>query len=409
MNVSLGVCMDESVGGDQLFIDRVTLESLEADNIKSAEEFDGGKLAEDEAHLREALQRGVNLRTYAAQIEEELTQVENASIDAYIAEDENLRNLHTDIRSCADILGQMETMLVGFHKDLAAKSEEISELQTQSLSLNLKLKNRRQLEGALASLVDQMVIPPELVQKVFTAELDENYASILADLQAKLMFVAAGKGQPASEQSKSYHEMAKDVAVLRAKAVARVREWLLTKINLLKKPGTNIQIIQRDVLLKYRAFYAFLAESGSEEVAEEVIEAYTTTMDRLYAHQLSTYTARLLQLCGNPDAAAAGETDVMAQLPTAKKKGGALRGLTGKMRGGAAAAAADAADAVSVYSIADRSTVLEGLSQPPMTAQECETQLDALEELQVRRRISHSPICAHARTEICASIAAMHV
>eukprot|EP00329_Picozoa_sp_Boothbay-MS584-11_P006267 53548_2 len=128
--------------------------------------------------------------------------------------------------------------------------------------------------------------------------------------------------------------MAKDVGVLRAKAVARVREWLLAKINLLKKPGTNIQIIQRDVLLKYRphtllyctiehyrtdncrgshcplhrrrefagrkladntvhaacwvprppsswfvnwggaryrAFYAFLAESGSEEVAEEVV------------------------------------------------------------------------------------------------------------------------------------------
>ena len=86
----------------------------------------------------------------------------------------------------------MEHMLGGFHTDLSAVSEEIRGLQTQSLSLNLQLKNRRKLEGSLGQLVEQMVIPPELVESIFRADMDEKYADSLADLRAKLLFAEAG-------------------------------------------------------------------------------------------------------------------------------------------------------------------------------------------------------------------------
>ena len=112
---------------------------------------------EDVAIIAAALASGVDMKEYATEVESELKEVESASIEAYIREDENLKNLHKDIRSCDEVLAQMEHMLGGFQNDLSAVSTEIRGLQTQSLSLNLQLKNRRKLEVSLGELVEQMV------------------------------------------------------------------------------------------------------------------------------------------------------------------------------------------------------------------------------------------------------------
>lgn len=40
------------------------------------------------------------------------------------------------------------------------------------------------------------------------------------------------------------------------------------KFNLLRKPKTNIQILQQSVLLKYKAFVSFLKEHGAEAFPE---------------------------------------------------------------------------------------------------------------------------------------------
>jgi predicted HicB family RNase H-like nuclease len=48
----------------------------------------------------------------------------------------------------------------------------------------------------------------------------------------------------------------------------------MQKFNLLRKPKTNIQILQQSVLLKYKAFVSFLKEHGAEafpEVSERVM------------------------------------------------------------------------------------------------------------------------------------------
>eukprot|EP01047_Picozoa_sp_COSAG01_P095829 COSAG01_NODE_26454_length_713_cov_1.996743_2_plen_53_part_00 len=45
----------------------------------------------------------------------------------------------------------------------------------------------------------------------------------------------------------------------------------------------------------------------------QVVEAYASTMDRLYAHQLAEYVARLMDLSGAADEEG-GEADVMAQV-----------------------------------------------------------------------------------------------
>lgn len=54
--------------------------------------------------VQEVLKTGTDLRQYSRQIEKELKEVENKSIQDYIKESENIAKLHNQITACDNIL-----------------------------------------------------------------------------------------------------------------------------------------------------------------------------------------------------------------------------------------------------------------------------------------------------------------
>lgn len=54
--------------------------------------------------IQEVLKSGTDLREYSTEIEKELHEVENKSIQDYIKESENIASLHNQIAGCDDIL-----------------------------------------------------------------------------------------------------------------------------------------------------------------------------------------------------------------------------------------------------------------------------------------------------------------
>jgi hypothetical protein len=58
-------------------------------------------------------------------------------------ESDNLVSLHAKIRECDTILTHMESLLGGFQADLGSISSEIKNLQEQSMSMGIKLRNRK--------------------------------------------------------------------------------------------------------------------------------------------------------------------------------------------------------------------------------------------------------------------------
>lgn len=54
--------------------------------------------------VQEVLKSGTDLRQYSRQIEKELKEVENKSIQDYIKESENIASLHNQIAACDNIL-----------------------------------------------------------------------------------------------------------------------------------------------------------------------------------------------------------------------------------------------------------------------------------------------------------------
>ena len=64
--------------------------------------------------------------------------------------------------------------------------------------------------------------------------------------------------------SKAVKELQPELEKLKARASVRLREFLLEQIGLLKKPKTNIQIMQKNVLGKYKVFTEFLKEQSPQ-------------------------------------------------------------------------------------------------------------------------------------------------
>lgn len=54
--------------------------------------------------VQEVLKTGTDLRQYSRQIEKELKEVENKSIQDYIKESQNIASLHNQIAACDNIL-----------------------------------------------------------------------------------------------------------------------------------------------------------------------------------------------------------------------------------------------------------------------------------------------------------------
>ncbi len=75
------------------------------------------------------------------------------------------------IKNCDAILGHMEQMLGRFQGDLGKVSEEIRQLQVQSQTMSMKLKNRRAAEAKLGNFVNQVTVPEDLVTNIFEAEV----------------------------------------------------------------------------------------------------------------------------------------------------------------------------------------------------------------------------------------------
>ena len=250
--------------------------AAEAEEISLDDDFDLEEFKNDQA-VQDALSKGTDLRQYAQEVEAALRSVERESIQDYIGESESLAGLHTQIKSCDSVLDSMESMLRGFQGDLASISAQIKYLQDESLTMNVKLRNRKAAETQLSGFIQSIVVPPDLITNICESEVNEAYLSYVTELNKKVSFVK----QESTAMTSACADMAPELEKLRSKSVQKIRDFLLQRVASMKQKMTNIQILQQSVLLKYKGLFAFLTEHASE-VASEVKEAYTTTMSAIY-------------------------------------------------------------------------------------------------------------------------------
>uniref|UniRef100_A0A8B9JZN0 Vacuolar protein sorting-associated protein 52 homolog n=1 Tax=Astyanax mexicanus TaxID=7994 RepID=A0A8B9JZN0_ASTMX len=245
---------------------------------------------EDEL-VQEALKTGVDLRQYSKQVEAELQRIEQASIKDYIKESQNIASLHNQITACDSILERMEEMLSGFQSDLSSISSEIQTLQQQSVSMNIRLKNRQAVRSQLSQLVDELVVPSTMISVILDSPVTEQeFLEQLHELNNKINFAK----ELSFRETLACSDIQDIVDRLKIKAVSKIREFILQKIYSFRKPMTNYQIPQ-NTLLKYRFFYQFLL-ANERTVAKEIRDEYVDTMSKIYFSYFKSYSSRLLKV-----------------------------------------------------------------------------------------------------------------
>ncbi|OWA52690.1 Vacuolar protein sorting-associated protein 52-like protein [Hypsibius exemplaris] len=275
--------------------------AADAKKIASLKLFDDLSIFDDVDHkmkenldnelVKTALDQGIDIREYVADVEAELRRVEDFALTDYIKEATNIASLHYQIKSCDNALEVIEDMLQSFRTNLGNISTEIRWLQTQSANMSVKLKNRQAVRSELSQYINELAVPEFMIRQIVECPVtDQVFVEQLHELNHKIGFAK----QQAFQDARSAHDVRDVLLKLRVKATAKIRDYLLQKIQQFKKPMTNYQMAQNS-MLKFRFFYEFLLNS-EREIAKEVRDSYVDTTSKIFYSYFKHYWTRLAKL-----------------------------------------------------------------------------------------------------------------
>lgn len=275
---------------------------VDLDDIDFDELDDYLELFQQDGVIKEALSQGVDLREYAQRIEQELRAAEAASVTQYVMKSADIVELHDEVQDCDNLLAKMQEMLLGFQADLGGISDEIRHLQDESIGMNVKLKNRRETEEKLQAYLDQVAVTPSLIRTIDEGEVNEAYLHALVTLNGKLRYGALSDPDPSGSsfnllpsQTKAFHDVETQLKKLKARAIARIREFLLARMNEVKRPKTNVQMMQQNTLLPMKYLVTFLADNAPN-VEEEFRQVYAEAMSKTLVGVFKSYHTGLMKL-----------------------------------------------------------------------------------------------------------------
>ena len=272
--------------------------------------------------LRSALADGsLDLASYSSTVEAELAALESECVGIYRAKSGDIHALRMEMDECDAVLASLQELLLGFQADLAGLSGDIKSLQDQSRTLSVQLKNRRDAELGLRGFLERIVVPPQLADHVCTGAVDDHFVDCVRELEEKYAYVHMGLSTDPAEMeliertssgippatTVAGKEMQAHVSKLRTTAVVRIREYFLAKFAELRRPRTNVRMIQVNSLLKYGDLNDFLL-TAAPDVYQEVRDVYIESMGKTLHALFRTYAAQLARL----DSRVANRNDLIA-------------------------------------------------------------------------------------------------
>ncbi|KAI9913745.1 hypothetical protein PsorP6_005117 [Peronosclerospora sorghi] len=312
------------------------------------------ELFQQDSELKEALSQGVDLRKYAQQIDEDLRVAETASVEQYVMKSADFVELHNEVLECDNLLAKIQEMLLGFQADLGGLSDEIRHLQDESIGMNVKLNNRRETEEKLQLFLDQVMVSPSLIKAIDEGEVTDAFLHALVTLNGKLRYAALKDPDPSGSsfdlvpsQTAAFRNVEAQLSKLKARAVCRIRDFLLAKMNEMKKPKTNVQMVQQNTLLPMKYLVTFLADHAPE-VEEEFREVYAEAMSKTLVNVFRSYHTGLMKFHEE----IATRTDMIV--------------LDEQSLKGMFSSRVNLSKRNDTFSIADREKILETASAPPL-------------------------------------------
>jgi hypothetical protein len=260
---------------------------LGIDRDTQSREINGTKIGLDDGALDIDF-GGLSLQEYVGQ---DIPQLEHAirlnGQGSRIKDDrKQYEELHASVVQCDDVLKSVEAYLTSFQTELGQVSAEIESLQSRSVQLNAKLENRRKVETLLGPAVEEITISPTTVRTIAEGRVDENFVRALNEVEARSAALEAKSS--GTEPAKALQDVKPLLDDLKARAIERIRDFIVAQIKALRSPNINAQLIQQQTFIKYKDLHAFLARNHAV-LSEEVGQAYINTMKWYYLSNFSRY------------------------------------------------------------------------------------------------------------------------
>lgn len=119
---------------------------------------------------------------------------------------------------------------------------------------------------------------------------EKEFLTQLQTLNHKISFVK----EQSFREAKACLDVKDVIDKLKVKAMSKIRTYLLEQIYKFRKPMTNYQVPQNN-MLKYKFFFEFIL-SNERNVAEEICGEYVDTMSKIYYSYFKSYSSRLAKL-----------------------------------------------------------------------------------------------------------------
>lgn len=237
---------------------------------------------EDFKLVKEALLQGVDLRQYSLQIESSLSQVDKESVSDYFSERDNFVKLYYQLNDVDGVLGKFEELLSNFQRDLRSISSEIRNLQTQTMSMNMKLRNRKNVEEKTAKFVEDISITQDLRDHITKDDINEAFLKylIFLDKKVSLSQTYKSKGALAVVDTEGHQQK------LLYKAVGRVQKYLFSALVGFRTFAERKTRQQELVPLGYLFQFLFKHSSLS---ANELVSSYVDSCNTFFTNFYKNY------------------------------------------------------------------------------------------------------------------------
>jgi len=296
------------------------------------------------------------LAAAVAGIERQLREAEAQSVTEFVAKGPDIAELNDGMLECDKTLGGVESVLSSLSAKLSGLSGDIRRLENDAVTAAGEVEHRKAAEAHLSAFVDEIVVPPETVRHLVDGTVGQpEYEDHLRVLAKKVAFM----GLSDTRRSRAYDEVRPIVRKLLTKAVEKVREYLVEKISLLRRPNTNVEIIKESVLQKHKYLFEFLHDYAPEGF-KEVRTGYVATMSRLYLSLFRRYVFGLRSLVEEPLAPGGG---LLASLEPANQAG-ALEGLFAAMGAPLKSPGEAVAPVARIFALGDRIDSLRQAGDP---------------------------------------------
>lgn len=199
-------------------------------------------------------------------------------------------------------LAPIESFLQAFGSEITQLSETLLSLQNQSSKLLSNLDVQRDVVDKLNPVILDLMIPPLVAESLMNDPVDEKWLENIRFIAEKQQLVAKVKGDAddtlflaAYKDSAAFAELEKGLFALEAKALERIRDFLIDQIRLLRRSlRTSSQVVQERLLL-LKEIFSFLKERHPE-LAKQLETAYVHTMKWYYTTRFAKYLYALQKL-----------------------------------------------------------------------------------------------------------------